>query len=49
LIPVEKGGQKDDNALIATLLGNLRQNIQKDINDRFDRLKACSKIGRLSL
>jgi transcriptional regulator with XRE-family HTH domain len=46
LIPADKGDLNDDNALIAVLLGNLRQNIQKDINNRFDRLKTCSKTSR---
>ena len=43
LVPADKAVLNDDNALIAALLRNLRQNIQNDINARFDRLKAYSK------
>ena len=38
LVPVEEAVMNNDNALIAVLLRNLRQNIQNDINTRFDRL-----------
>jgi transcriptional regulator with XRE-family HTH domain len=38
LVPDDKAALNDDKALIAVLLRNLRQNIQNDINARFDRL-----------
>lgn len=41
LIPDDKTVLNDDKALIAVLLRNLRQNIQNDINARFDRLNAA--------
>jgi len=39
LIPADETVLNDDNTMIAVLLKNLRQNIQNDINARFDRLK----------
>jgi len=39
LIPAEGATPHDNNALIAVLLRNLRQNIQDDINARFDRIQ----------
>jgi transcriptional regulator with XRE-family HTH domain len=38
LIPLDVDNLKYDTALITALLRNLRQNIQDDINTRFDRL-----------
>ena len=39
LVPADEASLHDDSALIAVLLRNLRQNIQDDINSRFDRLQ----------
>jgi len=39
LIPADETLLNDDSAMIAVLLRNLRQNIQNDINTRFDRLQ----------
>jgi len=38
LAPDDKAAISDDRALISVLLRNLRQNIQNDINTRFNRL-----------
>ena len=38
LIPAEGAALHDESALIAVLLRNLKQNIQDDINTRFNRL-----------
>ena len=38
LVPSDDGAYFGDNALIYSQLKNLRQNIQDDINNRFDRL-----------
>jgi len=38
LVPLNEPVQSDDSAIISGLLRNLRQNIQDDINSRFDRL-----------
>jgi len=39
LVPADEAVQNDDSVLIAVLLQNLKQNIQNDINTRFDRLQ----------
>ena len=39
LVPTDENLLNDDSAMIAVLLRNLRQNIQNDINTRFDRLQ----------
>jgi len=41
LVPDDKVILNDERAVISVLLRNLRQNIQNDINARFDRLKAA--------
>ena len=38
LVPADEAALHDESALVAVLLRNLRQNIQDDINTRFDRL-----------
>ena len=38
LVPADMAGIQTDNAAISVLLCKLRQNIQDDINSRFDRL-----------
>ena len=43
LVPADEPVLNDDNALIAVLLRNLKQNIQNDINTRFDRLQAFTQ------
>jgi len=43
LVPSDEPVLNDDNALIAVLLRNLKQNIQNDINTRFDRLQAFTQ------
>ena len=40
LVPADEAVMNEDSALIAVLLRNLRQNIQNDINVRFDRLQS---------
>ena len=40
LVPADEAVKNDESALITVLLQNLRQNIQNDINARFDRLQA---------
>jgi len=45
LVPDDKAVMSDDKALISVLLRNLRQNIQNDINTRFDRLNAYKQKG----
>jgi len=43
LIPSDVDALKYDTALIAALLRNLKQNIQDDINTRFERLMASTQ------
>ena len=38
LVPLDEAAPPGDSALISGLLCNLRQNIQDDINSRFNRL-----------
>jgi len=39
LVPAGEAALCDESALIAVLLRNLQQNIQDDINARFERLR----------
>jgi transcriptional regulator with XRE-family HTH domain len=39
LAPADESALRDESALISVLLHNLQQNIQDDINARFNRLK----------
>ena len=38
LLPVDAASMQDNNLIISALLRSLRQNIQDDINSRFDRI-----------
>ena len=40
LIPADEAALTDETALVSALLRNLRQNIQDDINSRFNHLIA---------
>jgi transcriptional regulator with XRE-family HTH domain len=42
LVPAEEAALRDESALISALLRNLQQNIQDDINARFNRLRKDS-------
>ena len=39
LVPADDTALRDESALISVLLRNLQQNIQDDINARFNRIK----------
>ena len=47
LIPDGDAIVSNDTAYVSGMLGNLKQNIQDDINTRFDRLISKSTYGRL--
>jgi transcriptional regulator with XRE-family HTH domain len=42
LVPAEEAALRNESALISVLLRNLQQNIQDDINARFNRLRKDS-------
>jgi transcriptional regulator with XRE-family HTH domain len=42
LVPVDEAVLRDESALISVVLRNLQQNIQDDINARFNRLRKDS-------
>jgi transcriptional regulator with XRE-family HTH domain len=45
LVPLGGVSTKDDNLIISSLLRSLRQNIQDDVNSRFDRLLPTKTTG----